>query len=144
MRDRCGVKSVFAAFALLCLLAPPAGAKGRMTLTLGDSTPSVGQRITVVLRLDAAPKPQVMVIAVAPGRSWYDVVGVATGQSQIARADLPRDGFRVDLSHVAGDRWRAYVSFPRRGHWRLVVPNWGGVPGFAIPPPIMRTISVGA
>jgi hypothetical protein len=138
------MRSVVASFALLFVLAPPAGAKGRMTLTLGDSTPGVGQRITVVLRLDAAPKPQVMVIAVAPGRSWYDVVGVATGQSQIARADLPRDGFRVDLSHVASDRWRAYVSFPRRGHWRLVVPNWGGVPGIAIPPPIMRTISVGA
>jgi hypothetical protein len=114
-----------------------------MTMSLGDSSPNVGQPITVVLRLDTVSKPQVMVIAVAPGRGWYDVVGVATGQSRIARADLPRDGFRVDLTHVGGDRWRAYVSFPRRGDWRLVVPNWGGVPGIAIPPPIMRTISVG-
>jgi hypothetical protein len=36
------------------------------------------------------------------------------------------------------------VTFPRRGDWRLVVPNWAGVQGIAIPPPIMRTISVGA
>jgi hypothetical protein len=114
-----------------------------MTLSLGDSSPQVGQPITVLLRLETTSKPEVMVIAVAPGRSWYDVVGVATGQSRIARADLPRDGFRVDLTHVGSDRWRAYVSFPRRGDWRLVVPNWGGVPGFAIPPPIMRTIRVG-
>jgi hypothetical protein len=57
-------------------------------MSLGASSPKVGQPITVVLRLDTVSKPQVMVIAVAPGRSWYDVVGVATGQSQIARADL--------------------------------------------------------
>jgi hypothetical protein len=141
-----GMRVVFAAFAVLCLLAAPAGAKGKMTMSLGDASPAVGQKITVVLRMEhviSKPAPQVMVVAVAPGRDWFDVVGTVTRQSQLAHADIPRDGFRVDLTHVAGDRWRAYVSFPRPGRWQLVVPNWGGVPGIAIPPPIMRPISVG-
>jgi hypothetical protein len=117
-----------------------------MTMSLGDASPAVGQKITVVLRVAnviSKPAPQVMVVAVAPGRDWYDVVGTVTGQSRIAHADIPRDGFRVDLTHVVGDRWRAYVSFPRPGRWQLIVPNWGGVPGFAIPPPITRPITVG-
>jgi len=40
-----------AAVALLCL-APAASAKFKMSLALGDSTPKVGQPITVVLRAD--------------------------------------------------------------------------------------------
>ena len=65
------MRSVFAVFAALCMLAPPAGAKGRMTMSLGDSSPRVGQHITVVLRMTdvvSNRKPEVMVVAVAPGR----------------------------------------------------------------------------
>ena len=133
-----------AVLAAALMLAPAAAAKGKMTLVLGDSTPAVGQRITVLLRMaDRVPKPHVVVVAVAPGRDWYDVVGVVTGQSRIARADIPKDGFGIELEHVGGDRWRAFVSFTRPGRWQLAVPNWGGATGFAVPPPILRSVAVG-
>jgi hypothetical protein len=135
---------VLAVLVAALILVPTAAAKGKMTLVLGDSTPAVGQKITVLLRMpNWIAKPNVIVVAVAPGRNWYDVVGVVTGQSRIARADIPRDGFGIELTHVGGDRWRAFVSFPRRGRWQLAVPNWGGAAGFAVPPPILRSVAVG-
>jgi hypothetical protein len=73
-------------------------------------------------------------IAVAPGKRWYDVVGTVTGDSSQARANIPRDGFEIKLRRVAPRRWRAYVQLPRPGRWRLVVPNGTHV-GFMIPPP---------
>ncbi len=129
---------------LACLaLVSQADAEGKMTLSLGDSSPTTGLAITVVLRMaNTIEKPRVVVIAVAPGRNWYDVVGTVTGASRLTHAQIPKDGYGIELVHVAGDRWRAYASFSRAGRWLLVVPNWGGAPGFAIPPPIMRHIDV--
>ena len=47
-------------------------------------------------------------IAVAPGASWYDVVGTVTGDSsRHHRARIPRDGFAVPVARVAVNRWRA-------------------------------------
>ncbi len=120
---------------------PVAGAKFSLGLVVSDSTPAVRQPVIVAVRsgqdLDHDPK----LIAVAPGKAWYDVVGVVTGASRIARASIPRDGFAVPVTRIAPNRWRARVRFPRAGRWRLVIPNWGPV-GFAIPPPVMRWIAV--
>ena len=138
------MRALLALSLLVLVLAPAAGAKGRMTLTLGDATPAVGQKLSVLLRMQAAGTPaKALVVAVAPNEGWYDVVGTVTGASSSAHANIPHDGFGVELRHVGGDRWRAHVSFPRRGNWQLVVPNWGGAPGFAIPPPITRIVKVG-
>ena len=138
----CRVAGVAVGIALL-VLAPSTAAKARMSLVVGDASPAVGQPTTLVLRMELAQgHTDVMVVAVAPGHGWYDVVGTVTGHSSRAHARIPRDGFRVRLTRVAADRWRAFVSFPRPGRWLLVVPNWGGVPGFAIPPPIMRPVRV--
>lgn len=145
MRARCTTSMrIFLAAAVLALcLVPAATAKFRISLALGDSTPAVRQPVTVVVRSGVDLDYDLKLIAVAPGKSWYDVVGVITGDSRIARANIPRDGFAIRLVRRAPNRWHGLVRFPRAGRWRLVVPN-GAPVGFAIPPPVMRTVVVGA
>jgi hypothetical protein len=128
--------------ALLCCLAPAASAKFKLGLTVSDTTPRVGQRVTVTLVSSVALHYNLKLIAVAPGRSWYAVVGVVTGDSAIAKADIPHDGFGVAVTRIAPSRWRARVSFPRPGRWRLIIPN-GAREGFMIPPPVVRVLTVG-
>jgi hypothetical protein len=121
----------FAAFA-----APSALAKGRISIVVGDSTPRVGQAFPVLVRTDyvVPANDWLRLIAVAPGRGWYDVVGTVTGDSSLAHATIPRDGFEIKLVRVAARNWRAVVRLPRPGRWRLVVPN-GTHLGFIVPPP---------
>ncbi len=133
---------VFVTAAVLALcVAPAATAKFRLSLSLGAGSPKAGQPITVVLRSGVDLDYDLELIAVAPGKSLYDVIGTVTGASGMAEASIPRDGFAVPVVRVAPDRWRALVSFPRPGRWRLIVPNWGP-DGFAIPPPLTRTVVV--
>lgn len=124
----------------LCV-APAATAKFRVTLSLGASSPKAGRPITVVLRSGVDLDHDLKLIAVAPGKSLYDVIGTVTGASGIAEARIPRDGFAVPVVRVAPNRWRAFVTFPRAGRWRLTIPNWASE-GFAMPPPLMRTVVV--
>lgn len=145
MQSRCraSVKTrvlIVVAAALLCLV-PAASAKFKMSLALGDNSPKVGQPITVVLRAGVDLDYDLKLIAVAPRKSWYDVVGKITGDSSRARARIPRDGFEVPVVRIAPNRWRALVKFPRPGKWRLLIPN-GAPVGFMIPPPVMRTVVV--
>jgi len=124
------------AVALAAAVVPAASAKGRITVAFGDSSPRVGQAFTVYMRTGyVVPADDwLRLVAVAPGKSWYDVVGTVTGASSRARAAIPRDGFEVKLRRADATRWRAVVSFPRPGRWRLVVPNGTHV-GFMVPPP---------
>jgi hypothetical protein len=128
------------AFALAVLVAlvaiPTASAKGRITVTVADPTPAVGQRFAVDVRTGfVVPAGDwLRLIAVAPGRDWYQVVGTVTGDSSRTHADIPRDGFEITLERVAPKRWRASVRLPRPGRWRLVLPNGTHV-GFMVPPP---------
>jgi hypothetical protein len=144
MRSRC-----LRLLALACLVAsvaaPAAVAKYRLTMSIGDSTPRVGSRVTVLVHTERALPADdfIRLIAVAPGKGWYDVVGTVTGDSSLAHARIPHDGFEVRLVRVAPTRWRAVVQFPRPGRWRLVVPN-GTKSGFMIPPPLMRWVRVTA
>jgi hypothetical protein len=124
----------------LCLV-PAASAKFKLGLTVDDQAPVVGQPVTAVLRSGVALEYDLKLIAVAPGKSWYDVVGVVTGDSKIAKASIPRDGFEVPVVRISPSRWRATVRFPRAGIWRLLIPN-GAPQGFMIPPPVMRAIVV--
>jgi hypothetical protein len=73
-------------------------------------------------------------IAVAPGKNWYDVVGTVTGDSSRTHARIPLDGFEIKLRRVGPRGWRAVVRLPRSGRWRLVVPNETHL-GFMDPPP---------
>ncbi len=118
------------------LAVPSAFAKGQIAVRLGDGWPRVGQGFTVYVRT-SYPVPAddwLRLIAVAPGRDWYDVVGVVTGDSRLARAKIPRDGFGLELVRTGELTWRAVVRLPRVGKWRLVVPNYGHA-GFMVPPP---------
>jgi hypothetical protein len=132
---------IAAALLALCVV-PIASAKFKMWLVVADSSPRVGQPITVVLHSERALDYNLKLIAVAPRKSWYDVVGVVTGESGVAKASIPRDGFAVRVVRIAPDRWRALVKFPRVGRWLLVIPN-GAPDGFMIPPPVMRPVLVG-
>jgi hypothetical protein len=62
------------------IAAPVAFAKGRISITLGDSTPRVGQQFTVHVRTGWVVRANdwLRLIAVAPGKDWYQVVGTVT------------------------------------------------------------------
>jgi hypothetical protein len=118
------------------IAAPAAFAKGRISITLGDSTPRVGQQFTVRVRTGwvVPANDWLRLIAVAPGKDWYQVVGTVTGDSSRTHANLPYDGFEIKLVRVGPRDWRALVRLPRPGRWRLVIPN-GTHLGFMVPPP---------
>jgi hypothetical protein len=124
------------ALSLAAIAAPAALAKGRISVELGDSTPHVGQPFTVYLRTGwvVASNDWLRLIAVAPQKDWYDVVGTVTGDSSRTHANIPHDGFEIKLLRVGPRNWRAVVRLPRPGRWRLVVPN-GTHLGFMVPPP---------
>ena len=124
------------ALCVAAIAAPAALAKGRISVRLGDSTPRAGQAFTVYVRTGwVVPRNDwLRLIAVAPHKDWYDVVGTVTGDSSKAHADIPHDGFEIKLRRVGSRNWRAVVRLPRPGRWRVVVPNGTHV-GFMVPPP---------
>jgi hypothetical protein len=129
------MKVVALVVCLAAFAAPAALAKGRISVVVSDSTPRVGQAFTVTIRTGfvVPANDWLRLIAVAPGRGWYDVVGTIIGSS-VAHADIPRDGFELTLVRVEPKTWRAVVRLPRPGRWRLVLPN-GTHFGFMVPPP---------
>jgi hypothetical protein len=135
-RRRTRLKIVFIALCVAAIAAPGAAAKGRLSVALADSTPRVGQPFAVSVHTEwvVPSNDWLRLIAVAPGKGWFDVVGTVTGDSSRAHADIPRDGFEIKLVRITPRSWRAVVRLPRPGRWRLVVPN-GTHYGFAVPPP---------
>ena len=129
-------------FLIALCLAPIASAKFKMWLTIADTTPRTGQPVRVVLHAERDLDYNLKLIAVAPGKSWYDVVGRVTGDSSRSRASIPHDGFAVPVTRIGPNRWRAFVKFPRPGRWQLIIPN-GAPVGFMIPPPVVATVVVG-
>jgi hypothetical protein len=135
MRNCC-VKALALALAVAAIAVPAASAKGRIDVRVGDSTPQVGHPFTVYVHADwrLPPNDWLRLIAVAPGKGWFDVVGHVTGDSSTARASIPHDGFEITMHRIGLSDWRAVVGLPRVGRWRLVVPN-GTRYGFMVPPP---------
>jgi|ERR671922_776962 hypothetical protein len=125
------MRLLLAAVCVAAVAAPAALAKGRLTVAVADPTPAVGQAFSVDVRTGwvVPPNDWLRLIAVAPAKGWYDVVGKVYGGAAQAR-----DGFEVTLTRVAPKRWHAVVRLPRTGRWRLVVPNGTHV-GFMVPPP---------
>ena len=138
---RPGVKIVVAGSVLALVLASAASAKVKLWLTLGDRTPAVGQPVAVVLHSEVRLGFNLKLIAVAPGKDWFDVVGKITGDASRPKATIPRDGFAIPVVRLAGNRWRAVVRFPRPGRWRLVIPN-EAPEGIMLPPPVMVPVTV--
>jgi hypothetical protein len=130
------VRLLVVAVCVAAIAAPVALAKGRLSVTLGNTTPRVGQPFIVSVRTGwVVPGDDwLRLIAVAPQKDWYQVVGTVTGDSSRTHANLPHDGFEIKLVRVGPRNWRAIVRLPRPGRWRLVVPN-GTHFGFMVPPP---------
>jgi hypothetical protein len=132
---------VAVAFAAL-LAVPAADAKFRMRLQLSAETPRAGQAVQVVLRTDRRLDGDALMrlVVVAPEANLMDVVAKATGN----RPGYPArifDSFAFRLTQATGTTWRGELTFARPGRWRLVVPNFGA-PGYAIPPPLVRPVTV--
>jgi hypothetical protein len=135
------VKAFLTVAALALCFTPTAGAKFRLWVVTGDSTPAVGQPIAVVVRSQVDLDYDLKLIAVAPGRRWADVAGAVLGDVKNTAARLPRDGFAVRLVRVTANRWRGRLTFPHPGRWQLIVPNWAEE-GLAYPPPVVRPVVV--
>jgi len=130
------VKILALAVCIAAVAAPSALAKGRISVDVGNSTPRAGHAFPVIVRTGfVVPADDwLRLIAIAPGQGWYDVVGTVTGDSSLAHANIPYDGFEIKLARVGPKTWRAVVRLSRAGRWRLVVPN-GTHLGFMLPPP---------
>lgn len=130
------MRLVIVGLCVAALAAPAANAKGRLSVGLDDSTPRVGQPFTLRVRTGwVVPRSDwLRLIAVAPQRDWYQVVGTVTGDSSRTHANIPHDGFEIKLQRVGPRSWRAVVRLPRPGRWRLVIPNATHL-GFMVPPP---------
>jgi hypothetical protein len=130
------VKAFGYALVVALIAVPSASAKGHIDVRVGDSTPRVGRPFVVYVHAGwrVPPNDWLRLIAVAPGKDWFNVVGRVTGDSSTARASLPHDGFEIKMHRLGPSDWRAVVRLPRAGRWRLVVPN-GTHYGFMLPPP---------
>lgn len=136
MRRTKVLSTLVVAACVAAALVPAASAKGFIAVAVGNGKPRVGQAFTVYVKTGyVVPADDwIRLIAVAPRKDWYDVVGTVTGDSAIAQANIPHDGFEVKLVRVGPRNWRAVVQLPRPGRWRLAIPN-GTHTGFMLPPP---------
>lgn len=134
------MRKLVAAAGIALALAPAAAAKLRIEIAAPRAT-AVGRAVAVTIRAERPLDYDLRLIAVAPGRSVFDVVGRVTGDASRARASIPRDGFGVAVKRVGPSSWRGTVRFPSRGRWRLLVPN-GSPFGFTLPPPALEVVVV--
>jgi hypothetical protein len=129
---RRGMKAL-AALALVALVfCGSALAKFKISIAASDTTPAVGQRVTLVVRSERALDHDLRLIAVSPGQPVFRVVSTITGDTSRPDPNVARHGFEIDLTRVAPNRWRGTARFTRSGRWRVVVPNWAPA-GVVIP-----------
>lgn len=145
------------AFAILLGLslwfALGAAAKDGLRLSVSQSQPHIGQRVSTVIRTGSVSTGacRMRLVAVAPGvnryraldafiNGGYSVMGPSGFSFHRLRA-TPRLGFLAHMRRSSPTSWRATLTFPRRGRWQLIVPNWCA-PGYASPPPAVRIVTV--
>jgi hypothetical protein len=128
----------FAAAGIVALtLCAPALAKFRISIAASDTTPTVGQRVTLIVRSERKLDFSLRLIAVAPGKNIFRVVATITGDTSRPDPNIARNGFEVPLARLAPNRWRGTVRFRSTGRWRVVVPNWAPR-GVVIPAGVAR------
>jgi hypothetical protein len=146
------VRAFLAIVLLVLCLASAASAKLRMSLSLSPSSPRAHEPVHVLVRAEESPGGacSIHVVAVAPGASVSRAVdGYVGGQSvqgpngySVHRMRLtPRLGFSARTQRAGAMSWRATLRFPRKGRWRLVIPN-ECAPGWMYPWPAMRVVTV--
>lgn len=126
------LKALGAMGAIALVVSAPAPAKFALTLAASDTTPKVGQSVSVIVGSDRAIQHDLRLIAVAPGRSVFRVVATITGDTMYPLINVARQGFEIPLTRIGPKRWRGVVRFHRPGRWRVVVPNFGPV-GVIVP-----------
>lgn len=132
LRCRRGVKT-FGAIGLVALVVcAPAVAKFSISIRASDTTPTVGQRVTLTVHSGQAVDYDLRLIAVAPGQPVFRVVATITGDTSRPDPNVARHGFEIDLTRTAPNRWRGVARFRRPGGWRMVVPN-GAPVGVIVP-----------
>ena len=105
------------------VLCAPALAKFEVSVGASDTTPGVGQKVTVVVRSERPLDYNLRLMAVAPGKNVFKVVATITGDTSHPDPNIAHNGFEVRLTRMAADRWRGTVRFRSPGRWRLVVPE---------------------
>jgi hypothetical protein len=127
------------AAALALAVTPGAAAKFRMLVSLTPVAPRADQVVAVVLRTDTTlpPDHRLRLVAAAPGVGMYAAVKAALHESQA----MTWHGLHVWFERAGPREWRATLRFHGPGRWLLVVPNFGPV-GYALPPPLVRTVAV--
>jgi hypothetical protein len=131
------MKTLAAAVIVALVLCASALAKFQISVAASDTTPAVGQRVTLIVRSERRLDYNLRLIAVAPGRNIFRVVATITGDTSRPDPNIARNGFEVPLVRVAPDRWRGTVRFRSTGRWRVVVPN-GAPVGVVIPAGVAR------
>ena len=143
-RFRCStsVKAFVAVGLLALVICGSALAKFGISIAASDTTPAVGQRVTLVVRSERALDYDLRLIAVAPGQPVFRVVATITGDTGRPLPNVQRHGFEIDLTRAAPSRWRGVARFSRPGRWRVVVPN-GAPVGVVVPNGVaMLTLAV--
>ena len=148
----------FAALSAIALgpslwLALGAAAKDGLRLSVSQSQPHIGQPVSAVIRTGPVGTGpcRMRLVAVAPGVNryraldafidgGYSVMGPSGFSFHRIRATW-RLGFLAHTRRSSPTTWRATVTFPRRGRWQLIVPNWCAR-GYASPPPAVRIVTV--
>jgi len=144
LRFRCStrVKALVAVGLVALVACGTAAAKFSITIAASDATPTVGQRVPLVVRSERDLDYDLRLIAVAPGQPVFRVVATITGDTGRPIQNVQRRGFEIDLTRAAPNRWRGVARFARPGRWRVVVPN-GAPVGVVIPNGVaMLTLAV--
>lgn len=121
--SRSGMTALAATGVVALILCASAAAKFQISVASSDPTPAVGQRVTLIVRSERKLDYNLRLIAVAPGRNIFRVVGTITGDTSRPDPNIARNGFEVPLVRIAPDRWRGTARFRSTGRWRVVVPN---------------------
>ena len=131
------MKALAVAGIVALILCASALAKFQISVAASDTTPAVGQPVTLIVRSEQRLDYNLRLIAVAPGRNIFRVVATITGDTSRPDPNIARNGFEVRLVRIAPDRWRGIVRFRSTGRWRVVVPN-GAPVGVVIPAGVAR------
>ncbi len=131
------MKALAVAGIVALVLCGSALAKFQISVAASDTTPAVGQPVTLIVRSEQKLDYNLRLIAVAPGRNIFRVVATITGDTSRPDPNIARNGFEVRLVRIAPDCWRGTVRFRSTGRWRAVVPN-GAPVGVVMPAGVAR------
>lgn len=137
LRCRSGMKTLAATGVVALVLCAPAVAKFQISVAATDTTPAVGQPVTMIVRSERRLDYNLRLIAVAPGKNIFRVVATITGDTSRPDPNVARNGFEVRLVRIGPKRWRGVARFRSSGKWRVVFPN-GAPVGVVIPAGVAR------